>query len=107
MGSLGASRFFLLSGLLALFAFSGDLVAYTLEDACGNHCNSQSSQSDFGHEKAPCTHCSCAVHNGSVLSSSSLVSFTGGFEPSGFVLSPDQFAPAGLPADIDHPPQLG
>ena len=45
------SRFYMLTGLFALFAFGGDIVADSLADARGDHCVSQSSQSDSDHEK--------------------------------------------------------
>ncbi len=100
------SRFYVLTGLLALFTFGGDIVADSLADARGDHCVSQSSQSDSDHEKSPCSHCSCAVHNGSVVASIASVNVTGTSRVSFFVANYDQSAPVGLPAAIDHPPQL-
>ena len=103
---LPTSRFWMLTGLLALFAFGGDIVADTMADLRGDHCLSESSQSDSHHEKSPCSHCSCAVHNGSVLAGSAAEGLTGDLRLAGFALTTDQFSPPGIPADIDHPPQL-
>lgn len=100
------SRFYVLTGLLALFAFGGDIVVDSLADVCADHCVSQSSQSDSDHEKSPCSHCSCAVHNGSVVALTASVSVFGASTVSFFVANGDQSAPVGLPAAIDHPPQL-
>ena len=100
------SRFYVLTGLLALFAFGGDIVADAVADMRGDHCVSESSSSDSQHEKSPCSHCSCAVHNGSAVASTASVNVTGTSRVSFFVTNYDQSAPVGLPAAIDHPPQL-
>ena len=101
-----ASRFHVLMGLLALFAFGSDIVVDSLADVCADHCVSQSSQSDADHEKSPCSHCSCAVHNSSIVASTASVGVTGTLTVSFLVANYDQSAPVGLPAAIDHPPQL-
>jgi len=103
---LRTSRLCMLTGLLALFAFGGDIIADSLADAHGDHCASQTSQSGSHHEKAPCSHCSCAVHNGFVVASTVAISVTGASGVFLFVVSTDQSAPVGSPAAIDHPPQL-
>ena len=103
---LRKSRFCLLTGLLALFAFSGDIIADAVADLRGDHCVSESSSSDPQHEKSPCSHCSCAVHNGSAVASTLAVQVSGASEETVFILRLVQAAPAGLPAAIDHPPQL-
>jgi len=95
-----------LAGCLALFAFTGDIVADSIADARGEHCISETSDSGAHHEKEPCSHCSCAVHMGAVVVSASAVAVSDGLQPSIFVLTSDQSVPAGLPAAIDHPPQL-
>jgi hypothetical protein len=102
----GSTRLFALTGLMAFCAFAGDIVADSLADACGEHCISQSSQSNSQDEKAPCSHCSCAVHNGSVLASSNVVQISGALDASAFVLTVERSAPDGIPRAIDHPPQL-
>jgi hypothetical protein len=102
----GTSRLFALTGLIALCAFAGDIVADSIADLRGDHCICQSSQSDSHHEKTPCSHCSCAVHNGTVITSTLTVAIVGAFPASIFYPTGEQSAPDGLPAAIDHPPQL-
>jgi hypothetical protein len=102
----GTPRLFALTGLIALCAFAGDVVADSIADLRGDHCVCQSSQSDSHHEKTPCSHCSCAVHNGTVITSTLTVDIVGAFRGSILFSIGEQFAPSGLPAAIDHPPQL-
>lgn len=102
----GTSWLLALTGLIALCAFAGDIVADSIADLRGDHCISENSQSDSQHEKEPCSHCSCAVHNGSVIASISAVLVSEASEHSLFVPAIDQFAPPGIPLAIDHPPQL-
>lgn len=106
MSLLGTSRLRLLAGLLVLFAFGGDIVADAIVDARGDHCAAQTSPSDSQHEKTPCSHCSCAVHNGSVIAANNGVHVSADAQRSVFVLISDEAAPVGPPAAIDHPPQL-
>lgn len=106
MGMIRCSWIHLLTGCFALFVFAGDITADSIADLCGDHCVSESSGSASDHEKTPCSHCSCAVHNGSVIASSLAAQFYGGFETSEFVFASDQSALAGLPVPIDHPPQV-
>ena len=100
------TRLLALTGLFALCAFAGDIIADSIADLRGDHCVSQSSQPDSQHEKAPCGHCSCAVHNGTVITSTVAVDIVGAFTASVFLPTGEQSAPDGLPATIDHPPQL-
>jgi hypothetical protein len=100
------SRLFALTGLFALCAFAGDIVADSIADLRGDHCICQGSQPDSQHEKAPCERCSCAVHNGTVITSTLAVDVIGAFPASAFLPASQQSAPDGLPAAIDHPPQL-
>jgi hypothetical protein len=102
----GTSRLLALTGVVALCAFASDIIADSIADLRGDHCISQSSQSDSQHEKAPCAHCSCAVHNGTVITSTLTVDIVGAFAASVFYPTSEQSAPDGLPAAIDHPPQL-
>lgn len=95
-----------LAGCLAFFAFTGDIVADSLADLRGGHCISESSDSGSHQEKAPCSHCSCAVHMGAVVVSGSVVNISGCLEPSIFFLTIERSVPPSLPATIDHPPQL-
>jgi hypothetical protein len=106
MRSLRTSRLFALTGLIALCAFASDIVADSIADLRGDHCVCQSSQSDSHDEKMPSSHCSCAVHNGTVIASTLAVDVIGAFLASAFLPASEQSAPDGLPAAIDHPPQL-
>jgi hypothetical protein len=101
----GRSRLLALTSLIGLCVFTGDIVADSIADLRGNHCVSQDSQ----HDKvpcAPCAHCSCALHNGTVIASTVAVDISAAFRASVFVSTTEQFAPDGLPIAIDHPPQL-
>jgi hypothetical protein len=106
MQAFRTSRLFALIGIAVFCAFAGDIAADSIADLCGDHCISQSSQSDSHDEKAPCSHCSCAVHNGSVIASTGSVYVTGAFQAFVFLPTGQPSAPTGLPAAIDHPPQL-
>jgi hypothetical protein len=106
MSALAGSLFLRLFAAFALFAFAGDIVADSIADLQGDHCICESSQSDSHHEKVPCSHCACAVHNGSAVAFSDAVNVA---DPSGaslFAVSRDESAPVGVRAAIDHPPQL-
>jgi hypothetical protein len=100
------SRLFALIGIVVFCGFAGDIVADSIADLRGDHCASQCSDSDPQHEKAPCSHCSCAVHNGTVITSTAAVHIIGALQVSILFPASDQSAPTGLPAAIDHPPQL-
>ena len=106
MSFIRTPHVYVLTGFVALFAFAGDIVADSIADARGNHCISQSSEPDSHHEKKPCSHCSCDVHNGAVVIANSAVHVSIAFEPAVFLVTSDESAPARLPASIDHPPQL-
>jgi hypothetical protein len=106
MNLLLISRLRLLAGFVVLFAFAGDIVADSIVDSLGEHCAAQTCPSDSHHEKTPCSHCSCAVHNGSVIAGNNGVHVSADVQPSGFVLIRDEPAQVGLSAAIDHPPQL-
>ena len=102
----GTSRLLALTSLIGLCAFAGDIVADSIADLRGDHCVSQSSQPDSQHDKSPCAHCSCSIHNGTVITSTVAVNIIGTFGASVFFSTSQQSAPDGLPAAIDHPPQL-
>ena len=106
MSALASRQFLRLLAAFALLAFAGDIVADSLADVCADHCVSESSQSDSQHEKTPCSHCSCAVHNGWAVAFSDAVNVADASGASFFVVSRDVSAPVGVPAAIDHPPQL-
>src|SRR4030095_4082383 len=94
----GRSRLLALTRLIGLCAFTGDIVADSIADLRGDHCVSQSSQPDSQHDKSPCAHCSCAVHNGTVIISTVAVDISGTFGASALFSSSEQSAPDGLPA---------
>ena len=106
MSLLRTSRFRLLPALFVLFAFAGDIVADSIVDALGEHCAAQTCPADSHHEKTPCSHCSCAVHNGSVIAGNNAVQLSAELQPSAFIFINDESAQVGPPAAIDHPPQL-
>ena len=106
MSAFASRRFLRLFAAFALFALAGDIVADSLADLQGDQCVSESSQSDSHQEKTPCSHCSCAVHNGSVVAFSEAVNVADASGGSLFAVSRDESAPVGVPAAIDHPPQL-
>ena len=100
------SRLLTLAGIVTLFAFAGDIVADSIADLRGDHCVSQTSQSDSHHEKSPCSHCSCAVHNGTVIASTSTLDISDALGVFTFFAVTEQSPPARVSAAIDHPPQL-
>jgi hypothetical protein len=106
MSLFRVNRIMQLAAFFAVLCFAGDIVADSIADARGEHCVSQTSDSDSHHEKTPCSHCSCAVHIGAIIVSASAVNVTGGLQASDFLSASDQSAPVGLPKAIDHPPQL-
>jgi uncharacterized membrane-anchored protein len=107
MSSPLGRRFLRLFAAFALFALTGDLIADSLADVQGDHCVSESSQSDSNHEKTPCSHCSCAVHNGAAVAFSDAVNVGDGSGASLCIVNGDESASVGARAAIDHPPQLG
>jgi hypothetical protein len=106
MNALRISRLLTVAGFVTVFAFAGDIVADSIADLQGDHCLSQSSQSDPHHEKTPCSHCSCAVHNGTVIASTATLDISDAFGVFTFFTATEQSPPSGVSAAIDHPPQL-
>jgi hypothetical protein len=106
MSALASRLFLRLFAAFVLFAFAGDIVADSIADLRGDHCISANSQSDSHHEKSPCSHCSCAIHNGSAVAFSDALNVADASGASPFAFSGDHSAPVGVPAAIDHPPQL-
>jgi hypothetical protein len=106
MNALPSRLFLRLFAAFALFAFGGDIVADSIVDSRGEHCAAQTCPSDSDHDKTPCSHCSCAVHNGTVITSALAVNVIGDLLTSVFFPASEQSTPDGLPAAIDHPPQL-
>ena len=106
MNLLRTSQLRLLGALFVLFAFGGDIIADSIVDALGEHCAAQTCPTDSDHQKTPCSHCSCAVHNGSVIAANNGVHVSADVQPSVFISINDESAQIGPPAAIDHPPQL-
>ena len=94
------------AAFVALLNFAGDIVADSIADARGNHCVSQSSHSDSQHEKTPCSHCSCAVHNGAVALTEFTMRLNTDLQSAVVLRLGDDVAPPPLASSIDHPPQL-
>jgi hypothetical protein len=106
MSALQSTLFLRILAAFALFTFAGDIVADSVVDAQGEHCVAQTCPSDSHHEKTPCSHCSCAIHNGTVIATNNSVLVSDDFRASTFVAAGDSSAPVGVRAAIDHPPQL-
>src|SRR3954451_22224747 len=106
MRFLDSSWLLVLIGFVALSAFAGDIVADSIADALGEHCVSQTSAPSSQQEKEPCSHCSCAVHNGSIVASTNAVDAAAALAVLLFRLDFDAPMPPGMPKAIDHPPQL-
>jgi hypothetical protein len=100
------SYFKKLAAILAVLVFSGDIITDAIADLRGDHCVSQTSQSDSSHEKAPCSHCSCAIHVGAVVITNSTMRVGRDLPAAVFVFIAGESAPRAVPAAIDHPPQL-
>ena len=106
MQSGGLSPIIRAAAFVALLNFAGDIVADSIADARGDHCVSETSHSDSQHEKAPCSHCSCAIHVGAVVITNSTMRVGRDLEEAVFALIADESPPRALPPAIDHPPQL-
>ncbi len=106
MSALQSTLCLRIAVVFALFTFAGDIVADSVGDARGEHCVAQTCPSDSHHDTTPCSHCSCAVHNGTVITTNHAVIVRDDFKAFSFVLTGDESAPPGVPGAIDHPPQL-
>jgi len=106
MHALPSRLFLRLLAAFALLTFAGDIVVDSVMDAQGEHCFAQTCPSDSHHENTPCSHCSCAVHNGPVIAANNAVLVSDYFQAFTFVVIGDASAPVSVPAAIDHPPQL-
>src|SRR5262245_66484111 len=95
MSLLRTPRLRLLAALFILFAFSGDVVADSIIDALGEHCDAQTCPSDSHHDNAPCSHSSCSVHNGSVIAGDNGVHVSADIQPSAFIFIRDESAQIG------------
>src|SRR5262245_54338850 len=106
MHAIRTSRLIALIGIVVFCVFAGDIVADSIADLRGEHCSSQCSQSESQHEKGPCSHCSCAVHNGTVIASTTTLDISDAFGVFTFFAATEQSPPSGVSAVIDHPPQV-
>src|ERR1043166_6183062 len=106
MQAIRISRLFAVIGIAVFCVFAGDMVADSIADLRGEHCTSQCSQSEPQHEKGTCSHCSCAVHNGTFITSTAALHITGASQVSIFFQASKESALTGSRAAIDHPPQL-
>jgi alanine dehydrogenase len=97
-----APRLILLTGLLSLFMFSGDIVVDAVADMQGHSCE-QTSQTS---KQSPCTVCDCVVHCGAVLFTAAEHLSVLKLSPIGFSLFDTHQPVSALPVAIDHPPQL-
>ncbi len=95
-------RFF--AALAALLVFTADVV----DDICdGTGCAvvGQSSQS-AKQDKAPCSHSHAPNHDETAVASTSAITLPLPLVTDLDFPTTEQAAPVGLPASIDHPPQL-
>src|SRR4029077_6005601 len=106
MSLLRATSIMKLVACFAALCFAGDIVADSIVDARGEHCAVQTCPADSHHEKTPCSHCSCAVHNGSAIAGKNGALVSAHVQPSVFISIRDEPAQVGPPTAIDHPPQL-
>jgi hypothetical protein len=93
--------------LSAVLILAGDIIADSISDARGGHCFSQTLPSHPDHQKAPCSHCSCAVHNGAVALTDFTVRLNTDLQSAAVLPLGNDVAPPPLVSSIDHPPQLG
>ena len=96
-------RFF---AVLAVFVFVGDLVVDAAADLRGDHCASSMSDSSPAHEKAPCSHCSCATHTGAVVVTDGRMQIAKEMQPTALLAFENGMKAVRRAASIDHPPQL-
>lgn len=100
------SRLLAFAGIVVFCAFAGDIIADSIADTREGHCISETSRSDSQHEKAPCSHCSCAIHVGTVIVADSSVRLIRAMQPGILLCAGDDSMPPPQAASIDHPPQL-
>lgn len=94
--------FYNLCALFAFFFFTGDLVADAVHDATGG-CVTESQSG--GHDSCPaCT--GCSIHTATALAQSSTIVIGANDRAVAFVPEKIDNCAVGLPAAIDHPPQL-
>jgi hypothetical protein len=103
MGLFSNKWFYTLCALFAFFVVTGDLVADAVHDATGG-CVTESQSG--GHDSCPA--CSgCAIHSATALVDSGAVTIGGISGAGAYLPEENNYCAVGLPAAIDHPPQLG
>ncbi len=90
--------------LLALFVFTGDLVADAV--CAAGLCLAAEESAGTDHTKDGCPACACAVHGGSALIAKIGISIGPRVSETISFANVDEAAPCGEPVPIDHPPQL-
>jgi hypothetical protein len=102
MKAFRVQRLLLLTALLSLFVFTGDIVVDAVADMQGHPCE-QTSQTS---KQSPCTVCDCVVHCGAVLFAAAEPLSALKLSPIDFSLLDTHQPVSALPVAIDHPPQL-
>ncbi len=96
----------MLTALLALFVFAGDLVADGICEATGA-CMSEAQGSENSDGERDCPACACAVQSGAVVRVETITLVPACVMQVELVFtSEDGAARDGVRAAIDHPPQL-
>lgn len=104
MNLMHSKAFQFFASLLAFFAFSSDVLD-DIADRGGHVDAGQTSQSSH-HHKGPCGNCAGHNHDEHAIAAVVVISVPAEM-PEVFVFPPaDEANPSGLPASIDHPPQL-
>jgi hypothetical protein len=102
MGLFSNKWFYTLCALFAFFLFSGDLVADAVHDLTGG-CITESQSG--GHDSCP-TCADCSIHTGTALVDSAAIVMVAENGAGGTVPEERDQRAVGLPAAIDHPPEL-
>jgi hypothetical protein len=106
MSPLRRNGFLRVLAFFALLLFSGDLITDAVADLSGSHCVTESSQPGPCHDKAPCAHCSCATHSGTVVVADFEIQLNSVLASPSILQGGDEATPPRLAGSIDHPPQL-
>ena len=104
MPSFRNKAMLMLTALLALFVFTGDLVADEVCKVTGACCTSETQGSEGDHG---CPACACAVQSGAVVRTEATALVPAcAMQVEMVFTGEDGAAPDGVRAAIDHPPQL-
>jgi hypothetical protein len=102
MGLFSNKWFYTLGALFAFFVFTGDLVADAVHDATGG-CVTESQSGS--HDSCPAC-AGCSIHTGTALAHGNTIAIGANDGAIAFVPEKIDNCAVGLPAAIDHPPQL-